>query len=420
MRPAKVELLCVGTELLRGQINTHQGYIAQRLPAYGLTLSRESSLPDDVGMIAAELRLAAGRADAVIVCGGLGPTFDDLTREAAAKAFGRRLVFKPALWKAIALRFNRHKVRAIPEENKRQAFILSGAKALKNERGSAPGQLFKAGKTTVALLPGPYSEMSPMLERDVLPALRRAHAKGLHAARLVVRTSGLPESVVDERLAPVTAEASDALEFTILSSGAQVSYHATALAKSAAAARARVDAIRARVYAAVGERVFGEGDATLESAVVARLREKKLTLAAAESCTGGLLGQRLTATAGSSDVFVGGVVAYANEVKIAQLGVPARLIEKDGAVSRACALAMAAGARERLKADVGVSITGIAGPGGGTKDKPVGLVYVAASGAWRQPEVRELRLLGGRDDVRARSASAALDLLLDFVKSARK
>lgn len=419
MKAGKVELLCVGTELLRGQINTHQGYIAQKLPAFGLTLARESSLPDDVDVIAAEMRLAVKRADAVIVCGGLGPTFDDLTREAAAKAFGRALEFKPALWKKIVERFNRYKVRAIPEENKRQAFVLAGARVLNNERGSAPGQLLSVAGASVALLPGPYSEMSPMLERDVLPALRKAHARGVHSAKLVVRTSGLPESVVDERLAPVTAQAGPDLEFTILSSGAQVSYHATARAASAAAASARIAAIREKVYAAVGERVFGEGDATLESSVGERLRASKLTLAAAESCTGGLLGQRLTAAAGSSDFFLGGVIAYSNEVKRSMLGVPRRILDSHGAVSRECALAMAQGARARLKAGVGVAITGVAGPGGGTAQKPVGLVYVAAAGARARHEVRELRLIGGRDDIRARSASAALDLLLDFVGSSR-
>lgn len=418
MKPGRVELLCVGTELLRGQINTHQGYIARKLPEYGLVLARESSLPDEVDAIAAELKAALGRADAVIMCGGLGPTFDDLTREACAKALGRKLVFKPALWKGIVARFARYKVRQIPEENKRQAYALVGARVLKNENGSAPGQLVVYKGKSIALLPGPYGEMAPILERDVLPALRRAHARGVHSASFVVRTSGVPESVVDEKLAPVTAQAGPDLEFTILSSHAQVSYHVTALGKSPAAAKARLAKVRKQVYSLLGDRIFGEGAATLESAVIELLRRSKLTLAAAESCTGGGLGQRLTSVAGSSDVFKGGVVSYANSAKEDLLEVSAEILQKHGAVSRECASAMAEGARAALKADVGVSITGVAGPGGGTAEKPVGLVYVGIAGAGRA-DVRQLNLIGGREEIRSRSASAALNFIRDFVKSAR-
>lgn len=405
----------MGSELLAGQINTHQGYIAQKLPAFGLRLTRESSLPDDERVLADALRAALRRADAVIVCGGLGPTFDDLTREACARALGRELVFKPAVWRAILARFRRHGYRDVPEENKRQAFAVDGARVLRNDHGSAPGQLLTHRGRTIALLPGPYGEMAPLLERDVLPALRRAHGRGVHVARLVVRTAGVPESVIDERLAQVTAQAGPELEFTILSGIGGVSYHATAYARTKKAARARVATIRERVYAAVGDSIFGEDGATLESALGAALRAKGLKVAAAESCTGGLLGQRLTAQAGSSDYFAGGVVAYANEVKRALLGVPADVLERRGAVSRECALAMAEGARRALSADLGVAITGVAGPGGGTPQKPVGLVWIAVAGEGGTL-AKELRLLGGREQIRERSATAALNLLRDFVK----
>ncbi len=416
-----VELLCVGTELLRGQVNTHQAHIAQRLQEAGLALSRASSLPDEVDAIAEEIELALSRCDAVLLCGGLGPTFDDLTREAAGKALGRGLSFKPALYAEIRKKFLRYKA-PIPEENKRQAFVLDGAEVLANPHGSAPGQFLKVERAgsakSLAMVPGPYSEMAPMLEREVLPRLKRLHAHKVFARRLSVHLSGVPESVADERLAPISAGHQAALEFTILSSAGQVDYHATARAATERDAEAAIAEVRRRVYDAVGEHVFGEGEDTIESVVGRELKRRKRTLAAAESCTGGLLGARVTAAPGSSDYFNGGVVAYSNELKERLLGVPAEVLRRHGAVSAECAAAMAEGARRACRADVGVSITGVAGPGGGTKQKPVGLVYLGVAGLTRAPFTRELRLIGGREAVRARSAATALHELHRLLKGA--
>ena len=413
--PPKIELLCVGTELLRGRLNTHQSHLSRRLQAEGLALNRESSLPDDVPTIALEVSATLRRADAVLLCGGLGPTFDDVTRQAVAAALRRKLLYKASLYAGIRRKFARHTAR-IPEENKRQAFVIQGAQVLPNPHGSAPGQILALPKgRLLALLPGPYSEMSPMFETHVLPRLKRLRAKRLRARSLSIHIAGLPESIIDERLAAISASNSDALELTILSSFGQVDYHATARAPSARQAGAAIAAVRRRVYDAVGEHIFGEGDETLESAVGARLKAGGLTLAVAESCTGGLLGQRLTLTPGSSDYFLGGVIAYSNALKTKLLRVPPKLLRRHGAVCAECALAMAKGARTSCGADIGVAITGIAGPAGATPGKPVGLVYAAIAAHARKPVVHELRLKGGREEIRSRAATAALHALLQFI-----
>lgn len=411
MKAPKAALVCVGSELLAGQVNTHQAWLSVRLLREGFEMTGEASVPDDVTLIAAAMRLALAEADLVVVCGGLGPTFDDLTREAAAKALGRGIEFKPALWAAIRKRFAAYHMK-VPDENKRQAMVLAGAEVLDNPNGSAPGQRLRAkGGGTMILLPGPPSEMYPMFEA-VLPRLVRDHARGVHPASFSVRLSGVAESIADEKLDPVRARWPKA-RFTILASGGEVSFHASSLERSAPAARAASARLRRDILAAVGEYAHGEGDATLETALGGRLKKLGLTLAAAESCTGGLLGARVTAVPGSSAYFLGGIVSYANSVKVRELGVPAGLLKKHGAVSAECAAALARGARRALRSDIGVSITGIAGPDGGTKEKPVGLVFIAVSGPGRAEAVKRLEIHGPRDAVRSRAVTAALRLAFD-------
>ncbi len=412
MKVPKAALVCVGSELLAGQVNTHQAWLSVRLRRAGFEMTGEASVPDDAAVIAAAMRRALAAADVVIVCGGLGPTFDDLTREAAAKALGRTLAFKPALWRKILQRFARYHAM-IPEENKRQAMALGGAEILDNPNGSDPGLRLRAGGRTMILLPGPPNEMYPMFT-SVLPRLVRSHARGVHAASFSVRLSGVPESTADERLDPVRARWPRA-SFTILSSGGEVSFHATTREKSAAAARRARAALRREILGAVGEFAHGEGDETLERALGERLKKRGLTLAVAESCTGGLMGGRITAVPGSSAYFLGGVLSYANSAKTRLLGVPAKTISKHGAVSAECAAAMARGARRKLGADLGVAITGVAGPDGGTKEKPVGLVFVAVSGPGRAEAVKRLEINGPRDAVRSRAATAALRLAFDAI-----
>lgn len=412
LRPPRASLVCVGSELLSGQVNTHQAWLSVRLRRAGFDVAGESSVPDCVGVIAAAIRRSLEHSDAVVVCGGLGPTFDDLTREAAAAALGRKIRFVPRLWKVILKRFARYHV-AVPEENKRQAEVIDGAEVLANDAGSAPGQRlefrWKDGRPrSLILLPGPYAEMSPIFTR-ALPRLSARHARG-GSASLTLRLAGVPESVADEKLEPVRALFPDA-SFTILASGGEVSFHATIRARTPAAARARIKALRRAALGAVGSWCYGEGDTTLEAAMGERLKRRNLTLGVAESCTGGLLGGRLTSVPGSSAWFTGGIIAYANSVKTSRLGVSAALIKKHGAVSEECALAMAAGARRALGAKIALSVTGVAGPDGGTKAKPVGLVHLAVSGPGKTARAKRLDIHGPRESVRSRAASAALVLL---------
>lgn len=413
VRAPRAYLVCVGSELLAGQVNTHQAWLSVRLRRAGFEVAGESSVPDDVGTIKAAMRRALGAADAVIVSGGLGPTFDDLTREAAAAALGRKMRFDPGLWRVILTRFARYHA-AVPEQNKRQAEVIAGAEVLANEAGSAPGQRLEFRGTdgrprTMILLPGPYAEMSPIFER-VLPRLAARHAKGAAAASFSLRLVGVSESIAAEALDPVRARFPDA-SFTILASGGEVSFHATARAARRAAAERELASLRAAALAAAGRWAYGEGDDTLESALGARVKRARLSVAVAESCTGGLLGGRLTSVPGSSAWFQGGVIAYSDRVKSKLLGVSPALIRRHGAVSEQCARAMAAGARKAAGADIGVAITGVAGPDGGTKDKPVGRVHVAVSGPGALLRSKRLDILGPRDAVRARAAGGALALL---------
>ena len=418
VRRPRARLVCVGSELLAGQVNTHQAWLSVRLRRNGFSVAGEESVPDSVPEIAAAISRALGSADAVVVCGGLGPTFDDLTREAAAAALGRKLRFHPPLWNRIKRRFARYRT-PVPDENRRQAEVIHGAEVLDNANGSAPGQRLefpgRGGPKSLVLFPGPYHEMAPMFLR-ALPRLRRRHARGLFSSYWTLRLTGVPESVADERLDSVRALNPDA-EFTILASGGELSFHVTVNAKSAAAARAELGRLKAAALAAVGRWRYAEGEETLESAVGEALKRRRFTAAVAESCTGGLIGSRLTSVPGSSSYFRGGVIAYHNEVKTRRLGVPSRLLARHGAVSEECAAAMARGARRTLKASIGIGVTGIAGPGGGSKEKPVGLVYVAAAGPGPRLEVRRLDLNGPRDSVRSRAATAALALLRDAAKA---
>lgn len=412
VKAPRAYLVCVGSELLAGQVNTHQAWLSVKLRRAGFEVAGESSVPDSVPAIKAAMRRALDGADAVIVCGGLGPTFDDLTREAAAAALGRKLRFEPRLWAVILKRFARYRI-AVPEENKRQAEVIMGAAVLANHAGSAPGQRlefrWKDGRPrSMILLPGPYTEMAPIFEA-ALPRLAARHARG-GSASFSLRLVGVPESVADEKLDPVRARF-PAASYTILASGREVSFHATVRALTPAAARAELARLRRDALSAVGRWCFGEGDETLESALGSRLKKLRLTVAVAESCTGGLLGARLTSVPGSSAWFQGGVIAYANSVKTRGLGVSAAILKKHGAVSAECAAAMAAGARKAAGARLGVAITGVAGPDGGTKEKPVGLVFVAVSGPGKASAVRKLDIHGPRESVRSRAATAALALL---------
>lgn len=417
---ARVELLCVGSELLAGQVNTHQSYLCLALRAAGFEISLESSLPDDTQALAAQVRRALQSCDVLLISGGLGPTFDDVTREAVALALGRRLLYRSDLYAGIKKKLARYAL-AVPRENERQAFVIQGAEVIGNRTGSAPGQMLtlpRAGwPQTIVMLPGPFSELSPMFEQDVLPRLKRTYAAGAHTASLSLHLCGIPESSVDEALKPVTSQAGPELSFTILAGPGQVDFHARARARSARRAHALIDSVRRSAYRRVGPFIFGEGNDSLESLVGGELLRRGLTLSLAESCTAGMTGARLTAVAGSSGYFKGGVLSYSDDVKTEVLGVRRETLGKYGAVSGPCAAEMAAGARRLARAAIGLAITGVAGPGGGTAKKPVGLVWIAVDGPGRRKKAWRLLLSGGRGIVRQRAVTAALHGLLGHLRN---
>ncbi|MBI3549848.1 MAG: competence/damage-inducible protein A [Elusimicrobia bacterium] len=408
---ARVEVVCVGTELLSGKVNTHTAWLAGQLGGIGLAIARETALPDSLPEMKAALSRAWSRSDLLVVCGGLGPTFDDLTREAVAGALGRELRYQPRIYAVIEAKLKRfYKGRRVPEENRRQAFVIAGAKALDNAHGSAPGQILHADGKTVVLLPGPPWELKPIFAR-LLPGLKARYAPKVRIRKTVFHLCGIAESDADERLQPFIRGAGNGVELTILAGQGLVDFHVTARGSTDAKARARLAAAERRVRALVGDYLFGKDGDTLESVVGGLLRKRRLALATAESCTAGMLAAQLTRVAGSSGYYLGGAVAYANAAKGAMLGVPASTLEREGAVSERCAKEMAEGVRGKLGAGCGVSITGIAGPGGGTKNKPVGLVYIGISIAGRPTHVRRHVFTGARDQIRERSAVAALTWL---------
>jgi competence/damage-inducible protein CinA-like protein len=407
----RIEAVFVGSELLEGRLNTHAVELARRLAPLGLTLSRHVTVGDEEADIAAAVRQALEGSKAVLVLGGLGPTFDDLSREGVARALRRRLRFEPKLFEEIRLKFARRRL-PMPPGNRRQAFVVEGGAAIRNHHGSAPGMRVDAGRgRRVYLLPGPEHEMIPMFEGRVLPELKKL-ARGGPLTRVEFHCAGIMESEADRRLRPILARYPKA-RFTILAGEAVVSFYATALRAADLKGLAR------RVRERLAGYIFAEGPGSLSAAVGKLLKKKKATLSVAESCTGGLLAKRLTDVPGSSDYFVGGLVGYANRLKTAELGVSPALLKKEGAVSPGCAEAMARGARRRYRADWAVSTTGIAGPGGGSKGKPVGTVYVGLANS-AGTQVRHLSLTGDRDEVRRKAVNAALFWLWESLDYCRR
>ena len=412
-------VIAVGTELLTPfRTDTNSLALTARLDEVGIQVVHKAVAGDSVDGIAAAIRDAASRADLVIISGGLGPTADDLTREAVAAFLGVTMREDPALVAAIAARFEKRGM-TMPAINRRQAMVPEGGEPLDNPNGSAPGLLVERADVTIAALPGPPRELLPMFDTLVERRLR-ARGAGTPLHRRVLRISGRGESAVDEVAAPIYlpyALADPPIETTILASPGLVELHLNCRTADAAAASAALAGAAAALEAALGPACFTTDGATLEEVVGALLLERGLWIALGESCTAGLVAARLTDVAGSSAYVRGGIVAYDNAVKTGLLGVDEGVLAAHGAVSEPVARAMADGARARLGADVGVAITGIAGPSGGSDAKPVGTVVVAATGLGRE-RVRTFRFMGDRALVRAQSVHAALEavrrLILDL------
>lgn len=410
------EVVAVGSELLGStRLDTNSLFIARTLAGLGIQLKAKTVVGDDRSLLAAFFSLALQRADIVVVTGGLGPTDDDLTREAVADALGLPLVEDEAITARIRQRFERRGL-TMPEFNRKQAMVPRGATVLPNPHGSAPGLVIPAGPAgdrLAVLLPGPPRELQPMLAAICEPSGllgARAGEERLHTVSLF--TTGLSESHVEEIAQPLYSpwrEAAEPIDTTILATPGQVELHLTMRSADSARARQVLDDARGRLVAALGECAFCTDGRLLPQVVGDMLRERGLTLAAAESCTGGLLLARVTEVPGSSAYTQGGVVSYSDELKAALLGVDPALIATHGAVSEPAAAAMADGLHARTGADVCVSITGIAGPSGGTETKPVGTVVIAIRIEGQPLSVRTHLFPGARDIVRFQATQAALD-----------
>jgi len=411
----KAAVVAVGSELLGAtRSDTNSLWLAGRLEEAGIPLERKACVGDDQAAIAAELREASRRANLVLVTGGLGPTADDVTREAVAEYAGRSLAIDPAILEDIRGRFARRGI-AMPAINEKQALVVDGSRPLLNPRGSAPGIWLETGEGIVACLPGVPSEMKRMFEDLVLPEVARRFG-GPPCRRRILKIAAMGESAVEERVTPVYEKWSGHA-FTILASIGEVQLHLAARGTPEEAERV-LDAQTEDFQRALDGRVYGRDEQTLESVVGARLREMGATLATAESCTGGLIAQRITDVAGASDYFRGSVVAYADDVKTSLLGVRPETLEAHGAVSEETAREMADGARQRFGADSALAATGVAGPGGGTPDKPVGTVWIALARAGASPRARKLRPPGDRATIRGWTAAAALEMLREAIAPA--
>lgn len=403
------EIIAVGSELLGPfRLDTNSLYLADHLERLGIAVVQKTVVGDDRERLQQAFGDALKRADLVIGMGGLGPTEDDRTREAVAELLGRRLERNPEVVEMIEERF-RARGRRMPEANLRQADVPQGADWLANANGTAPGLwlALEAGKVLL-LLPGPPKELQAMFEEHCLPRLRPLAAKHAFAAK-VLKVVGLTESEVDERIAPLYRRCSNA-ETTLLATPGQIEIHLRASGSDTAEALRRAEELADNLEAKLGDFVFSRGPESLEQVVGLYLMMRGTTLSVAESCTGGLVGERLTNVPGSSRYFLGGVVCYSNLLKTKLVGVSETLIKKKGAVSAEVAEALAKEVRRRTRSALGLAVTGIAGPEGGTPDKPVGTVFLALADAHRVKSERH-RFLGDRERIRWQAAQAALDLV---------
>ncbi len=404
----RAEIVSVGTELLLGQIvDTNAAYLARILSELGVSVYRRVTVGDNMERLVIALKEAIETSDAVFTIGGLGPTMDDITRDGLAEAFGDTLIQNDEI--ADKLReFFKKRGYVMSESNLRQALVPTQGRALDNPNGTAPGLLFEVGGKFGIALPGPPNEFIPLVDNEVVPYVRKITGNVGTIRSLVLRVAGVGESLVEDRIKPLMLDANPSV--APYAKLGEVHLRVTAKADTAEQAEAMIAERAAQVRAVLGDAIYGENDDPLEKAVVDLLKERGQTVATAESCTGGLVAQRITDVAGSSAVFLGGVVAYSNAAKSDLVAVPEALIARVGAVSREVAQALAEGARRRFGADYGVGVTGIAGPDGGSAEKPVGLVYlaVAHSGGC---DVDEAHYIGSRSVIRHRASQTALNML---------
>jgi nicotinamide-nucleotide amidase len=410
------EIVAIGNELLLGEtVDTNSAHVARCLGRIGIRVRRTTVVGDDRERLRAVLTEVRDRSRVVITMGGLGPTHDDITREVVAEVFDRRLLMDERLLSELKERFRRFGYE-MPPGNRSQAEVPEGARVIPNPYGTAPGLIIDDKQTTFYILPGVPTEMKALLDDAVLPdILAVSDGREPVVQSRVVRTVGIGESALAEMLADLVTEAAP-LEVAFLPHLGRVDVRLTAIGLSVVEAETRLEESASAIADRAARWYYGEDETTLPDAILEQLRGRGWTVAVAESCTGGGLGAALTEAPGSSDVFLGGVVAYSNNVKISALGVSPALLEEHGAVSEAVCRSMAAAIRERFGASVGCAITGIAGPGGGTPQKPVGLVYCGVETPLGS-KIRRLDYPGDRDAVRERATLSTMGLLLSMTRA---
>ena len=419
MAKLNIELICSGSELLTGKLNTHASFIGSKLNDIGLALSLITTVADRKKEFKAVLQDAVKRSSVIIVTGGLGPTFDDITVETVSEILNVKTYKDESVQQAICQYFEKRGIKNPAQNNERQSYILEGAKVLENRFGTAPGQMLhfnylneenKKVRKTIFLLPGPPREMQPMFEENIVPFMRSYQIK--MKKTLILHICGMAESLVDEKIKPTIDYLSnnDDIEFAILAHNYLIDVKVSVSGENELIIDDILKNINNEFVNVLGDNIYGYNDETLEGVVQKMLTETKRTVSVAESCTGGMVSSKLTNTPGSSICFKQSVITYSNESKMQLLNVKQETLEQFGAVSEQTANEMLNGILNLSKSEYAVSITGIAGPGGATKEKPVGLVYIGVSFNGNN-EINKCQFLGTRQDIRERATNVALDSL---------
>jgi len=409
----RAEIITIGDELLIGQvINTNAAYLGRELGALGIPVMRETTVGDDLAATLKEFRRAWNSSDVVIVTGGLGPTHDDISKAAVAKFFRAKMsLHKPTL-KAVRERFARLGYKTMPEINIGQAMVPEGFVALRNERGTAPGLLLHQNGKTFVILPGVPMEMEFVVSTGVLPFLKKKYKNDLVAIKhRTLNTAGIGESVLAEKIGDPAKFLRAGTTLAFMPNAGGVRLRISVHASSAAAANREIARVEAILSKRAGTFIVGTDEESLQSAIVKQLAAERKTLSTAESCTGGLIASMITTVAGASKVFFGAVVAYDNKIKVRELGVNQKTLDQFGAVSEETACEMAEGVRKRMGTNFALSVTGIAGPDGGTAQKPVGTIWIALAEKGTKIITKKLQGDFGRKINRERAAAAALEML---------
>jgi competence/damage-inducible protein CinA-like protein len=402
------EIIAIGSELLTpGFVDTNSLFLTRQLNEIGIPVVMKAIVGDDETYLEQAVRGCLDRTPLLITIGGLGPTEDDVTRKVVARVLQRQLVFDDEILAGIQRRFKARGAE-MPVNNARQALVLTGSDVLENKNGTAPGLWIHTDRNDVLLLPGPPSELEPMFDEICVPRLH-AMTGTTALARRIYRTTGLMESALDTRIAPIYQKYKNPVT-TILAKPGQVDVRLTASGKTTAEAERLVQELGEQIEKSLHEYIFATTEQSLEEVVGMQLVTKQATISVAESCTGGLLSARLTSMPGSSKYFISGVVTYSNQSKIDLAGIPPLLLEMQGAVSEEVARGLAECVREKVGTTIGVGVTGIAGPGGGSPEKPVGTVHIAVAAPGRT-EHRHMVFPGNRDRIRSWTSQAALDLV---------